>query len=165
MAVVGTVNAQAVRSHTYHGPPAAHTRPMYPSYRPAYPAYRPHYYGGFYGGYRGYYGGIRVGVGGGWGYYGSPFVTPYYPVYGYSYYNPYYVARPPLVVDSTYTPQYYVRENTTGVVIPEKVEKIKLKPGETVRSGDVIIANEDGKLVIYQAEETNGEKEKQAKGQ
>lgn len=94
---------------------------------------------------------MRIGVGFGYGY----GVGVYAPSY-YSTYNPYYVARAPLVVDSTYTPQYYVREEPTGTAVAEKVEVIKLKPGESIQNGSVVIANIDGKLVILQAVKDNG---------
>jgi len=96
---------------------------------------------------------IGVGFGYGYGYVGGVYAPSYYPAYNP---NPYYVARAPLVVDTTYTPQYYVREETTGTAVAEKVEVIKLKPGESIRNGGVVITNIDGKLVILQAVEDNG---------
>lgn len=120
------------------------------SYRPAYTGRHHVYHGGHYRGYRGY-----IGVGrSGYGYGGGGHVSLRHPVYRY---NPYYVARAPLVVGGTYIPQYYVREELTKTIVAEKVEVIKLKPGESIQNGDVVVANIDGKLVILQAVKDNGE--------
>lgn len=99
---------------------------------------------------------MRVGVGVGWGFgWGYRYPAPL-RVYHSVQVNPYYVARAPLVVDTTYTPQYYVREEPTGTAVAEKVEVVKLKPGESIQNGGVVITNIDGKLVILQAVKDNG---------
>jgi len=134
--------------------------------------YRPHYsrghhsYGHTY--YRsGYHGGIRFGVGVGWGGYYRHGYGGYvgyrnYPTYYGGYYGPstyvvrspaIYVARPPLVVDPVYQPQYPV---TVGPMFSEgtvPTKRITLKPGEMKEVGNLVVANIDGKIVILQPSE------------
>lgn len=103
---------------------------------------------------------MRVGVGVGWGgYYGGGY-------YGSSYYGggvvysapvvrncgPRFVHYPPRVVTYPVPP--------IEQVIPEPVPPrpiIKLKPGESIERGNVVIANIDGKIVILQAVDNDAE--------
>jgi hypothetical protein len=138
----GLGEAQHVRSTTY--------RPHHTTYRYA---HHPHRYVGY--GHPRYYGGVRFGYGWGgyggvaWGgYYGhrSYVSFGYYPTY--QYHGPRFIHYPPRAAVVVVPPIEQV------VPAPaEPKETIKLKPGESVERGNVVIANIDGKIVILQAVE------------
>jgi len=157
LGLAGVAEAQAVRSSTYR-PPRSHVT----THRSHVTTQRGH--GGYYGHrYRGY-GGVRLGVGVGWGhsYYSySPYMynsVPLMQAWAWKSYGPRFVHYParcpapclpqplPVVVQAppvqTYAPP---------------AETIKLRPGESIRNGNVVIANIDGKIVILQAEPANGQ--------
>lgn len=131
LAGVVEVEAQSIRSRQTHRVYRGHTVYKHQNYRPHY-RYPPYHHSGF-----------RINIGYGTGYYG---VGGYY-----SFYNPYsgprfvhYPPRAPVVVLPP------IEQVVPAPALPATV--VTLKPGETIQRGNIVIANIDGKLVIFQAE-------------
>jgi hypothetical protein len=130
--------AQVVRSQT-HRSYRSHGVYTHPYSRPYYRYHpRPHY-------------GFQVNIGYGTGYYG---LGGYYSFYNHGPRFVHYPARCPAPCLPAALPPVIVAPAQTHA---PPAETVTLKPGETRRVGDVVIANIDGKIVILQAEPANGE--------